>query len=254
MRKEPEEYEIYRHFKGSFYQIVAIAVHTETKEKMVIYRALKNSAHVFARPLNMFMSEVDKKKYPDIDVKYRFTKIEGDEVNIKLGEEADGCVSKSDEFRNVEVKTVNIKMKNGDSDITDNGDKCCVKDNEVDITSKNDSYNILVENVETDNGANIIDKIKSECDSDDEDMDTRKYKDDGSLVIDPLVERVLDEKDFAKKIEAFQLMRNKCDSEMLTQIAISLDIKLTSDTIEGNYAEIMKVLRMHEKYETGRLR
>lgn len=236
-REEPKEYEIYRHFKGSFYQIVAVAVHTETKEKMVVYRALKNSMHVFVRPLAMFMSEVDREKYPNVSAKFRFTKIENDEVNITLGKEIDDNIT-SEINRNETVDITCTKEdneKNATVDITQTKE-----DNE-----KNEAVDIAhQEGVEEKNGGVDITL--------EDDMDTRKYKEDGTLVIDPLVERLLDEKEFTKKIEVLQLLRNKCTDEMLTQIAISLDIKLTSDTIEGKYAEILKVLRMHEKYESGR--
>ena len=78
---------VYRHFKGFTAKIITIATHTETGESLVVYECngkAVNSNHedgIYARPLEMFLSEVDHEKYPDVKQKYRFELIEEREEN-----------------------------------------------------------------------------------------------------------------------------------------------------------------------------
>jgi hypothetical protein len=63
---------VYKHFKGKEYLVENIAIHSETLEKYVVYRALYGEGEVYIRPYDMFMEEVDKTKYPEVEQKYRF--------------------------------------------------------------------------------------------------------------------------------------------------------------------------------------
>ena len=74
----------YKHFKGKFYKVLDVVTHTETQEKCVVYQALYDDYKKYVRPYEMFMSEVDQKKYPDAKQKYRFEIVKGLQRELTL--------------------------------------------------------------------------------------------------------------------------------------------------------------------------
>ena len=73
-RPLPKAGQKYRHFKiGKIVTVIGISRHTETEEVSVVYDYEEN---IWNRPLEMFMSEVDRRKYPNVSQKYRFELVE----------------------------------------------------------------------------------------------------------------------------------------------------------------------------------
>ncbi len=62
----------YRHFRGKLYKVIGIAIHTETREKMVVYQAQYGEFGLFVRPYQMFAEEIDQQKYPEANQCHRF--------------------------------------------------------------------------------------------------------------------------------------------------------------------------------------
>lgn len=66
---------VYKHFKGHHVKVLGIAIHSETTERLVIYKHL-NSGVVWARPYDMFAGRVDRNMYPICEQEYRFELVE----------------------------------------------------------------------------------------------------------------------------------------------------------------------------------
>ena len=73
-----EPFSVWRHFKGSTAVVITVAEHSETGEPLVVYRCTSNTKEsnhgngIYARPLNMFLSDVDREKYPEATQEKRF--------------------------------------------------------------------------------------------------------------------------------------------------------------------------------------
>ena len=133
MQRVPRPYEIYRHFKGMQYQILSIATHSETSEQMVVYQQLYAPFGVYVRPLAMFMSKVDKEKYPQIQQEYRFEKVQEPACEMNAVQSSQQAVEQENTLQQSDVyaetvtkvvsesKTFEVFVSEGDEPALDPG-------------------------------------------------------------------------------------------------------------------------------------
>lgn len=143
MDRTPKPGELYRHFKSKLYQIVTVATHSETGEKLVIYQALYDDFGVYARPLDMFVSEVDHEKYPDVKQKYRFERItpQTKQTDMQVKSEAvRQSAAKMPEAGSVQVQTSKAQVADADDDQAPNPQLIKF----LDADTLEEKYNILV--------------------------------------------------------------------------------------------------------------
>ena len=143
MDRTPKPGEFYRHFKNKLYQIVTVATHSETGEKLVIYQALYDDFGIYARPLDMFVSEVDHEKYPDVKQKYRFERVtpQTKQTDTQVKSEAVGqSAAKLPEAGSMQAQTSKAQVPEADEDQAPNPQLIKF----LDADTLEEKYNILV--------------------------------------------------------------------------------------------------------------
>ena len=106
----PKKGELYRHFKGNLYEVIVIARDSETLEEMVVYKEMDGEA-VYVRPLRMFVSKVDREKYPDVLQEYRFEHIQRIETEEIIESEEEEVSNNSMILDFLELTTASEKMQ-----------------------------------------------------------------------------------------------------------------------------------------------
>lgn len=194
-----------KHFKGMLYQIVSIAIHSETREEYVVYQALYGDYKTYIRPLNMFLSEVDHEKYPEVKQKYRFEvyKPEGNKPMVEM---------------HAKDNSTQEKIMEQDSDTN--------KDSMNLDTMLED---IQLQHLSKAKDIEVIDGHQALLDF----LDARSYRD---------------------KLDQLDLMKKKVDSNMVNSMAMSMDLVLSTETIEEQIEEIRNCLLTHMRFEDRRLR
>ena len=222
MNQIPQAGEIYQHFKGKLYRIVALATHTETGEQLVIYQALYGEFQVFARPLSMFLEKVDAKKYPDAAGKDRF-------MRIPMAEAA--AVSRpvaAPSENPVELRPAAMSSENP------------VEPRPSAMPSESP--------VEPRPAAMPSESpVESRAVAASSENSVEPQPDPGLLAF-------LDADSYEEKLEVFASLEGKVDLHMLNAIAASLDLELSEGSLEEQYDTLKSCLMTLERYECNRLR
>lgn len=224
MRDNPKPYEIYRHFKGNTYQILAIAKDSEDGHLIVVYQALYGSYEIYARDLVQFMSPVDRIKYPEAEAQYRFTKVDSAQptVNDKNGH----SYSQSD-----------TKTDTGNSDSRSNS--------QMDIGHFESKSDVNV-NAEYQSSQSVE---KTDAGHQDEQSDV---KSDAGYQMDPQVEAFLDADSYEEKLNILAGLHRRITDDMLKIMALTMDIELNPGSTQEQYDELKNCLLTRNKFEADR--
>ena len=271
MRQNPKALEVYRHFKGKYYQIIAMAMHTETREDLVIYRPLYDNQGIYARPLNMFMSEVDHEKYPEVKQQYRFELVDFDQMQpneIKT----DGIMSgeiKTDENKTSETKINKVESSAGETETMGRKAQYESQQNEPrqneshqsELRQNEPRQNESQQNELCQNEPSQYESQQNEFPQEDMQQHRDSYGGGRSAEVRPKREHkeydvmdFLDADTYEHKLEILRLLRNKLDDNMVNTIAASLDLEPKGSSIDEQYEDIKYCLMTLEKYECNRLR
>ncbi len=210
----PKPHEIYKHFKGNLYQIVTIAQHSETGEQLVIYQAMYGDFKIYARPLAMFTSEVDKVKYPEVQQKFRFE---------LQGADADRQTRETDEVNGGQTTTQAVPTATARDAAIWTAQAAAVQD-----------------------AATVAAQATAQPAS----VETQPEEPE----LDPLVLEFLDADSYEQKLNILAGLHHRITDEMITTMAIACDIEVNDGETEERYEELKNCLLTMEKFECNRLR
>ena len=227
MERMPQPGEIYQHFKGNLYRVVTLAQHSETGEELVVYQALYGDYRVYARPLSLFVSEVDREKYPHEQAKYRFTLIPAG-VPVRSGELQTGEMGTSFEPEGESRRPGDeLPQRTADERLRQSGGESFRQPADERLRQLED-----------------VPPRQTGQDPQEEE----------EFQLDPRLLAFLDADTYEKKLEVFASLYGKADRSMLNTIAVSLDLELEDGTPEEQYDTLKNCLLTLERYECNRLR
>lgn len=221
MDRIPKPGEFYRHFKNKMYQVMAVATHSETGEQLVIYQALYGSYGIYARPLENFMSPVDRNKYPDAVQNFRFEKVEPEEEEKKKPERSLG------DDRTEEDNTVK-------------------KEREEEKTEEEKPETEKTAEKEGEDEKKKVEESKAE----ENQTENSEKKEEPN----PFLLEFLDSDTIEEKLAVLRRMEGCVGKRELDSICVCLDMNMKYESLGEQIEGIRQYLKMQLRYDASRLR
>ena len=235
--RKPEAGDIYRHFKDKLYEIITVAIHSETEEEMVVYRQMYGNLDTYVRPLSMFLSEVDHNKYPEVKQKYRFEKIGA----LRLEEDETDSVRKLTMTPKEEhVKRVLEKITISKEEIV------------LDKVEKHAKTSETILEATEVIDVNCTETLKKESEVSAELHETEHAEGEMTPAIKVLMD-FLDARTYGEKLKILDEINCELDHKIINNMAISMDIVIDEGTIEERLAELHECIHTKARYECFRL-
>ena len=230
----PKPHEIYKHFKGNLYQIVTMAQHSETGEQMVVYQALYGDFETYVRPLEMFLSPVDRVKYPEVTQEFRF-ELQGADSERQKREIAGDCSGE-----NIAKTAAEAVAKTATETATEIATEAAAE-TVAKTAAETVAETVAMTAAETATEASPQSAV-------------RGNEAEEELQLDPMVLEFLDADSYEQRLNILAGIHHRVTDDMITTMAIACDIEVEEGDTEQRYESLKSCLLTLEKYECNRLR
>jgi len=252
--KAPRQGDIYRHFKGKLYQIVAIAFHADTEERQVVYQALYGDFKTYIRSYDNFTCVLDKEMYPDATQEYRFEYVPM-AYNLDDEAEIDEILTKAQNEEQQEV----LKEEPKGEPIKGQGE-ASQETPEVKKATEQTEHAVHainmheITNDQSPSAAVVAEETHVKMNTPAKELVTTETFQQQEEQVDPDLLAFLDADGNAEKIEVLYTIRKKMTENMMSAIEASLEIPRTEGTIDERIMLVRNHLATRARFEGTRLR
>ena len=219
----PRPQEIYKHFKGNLYQIITVAEHSETGEKLVIYQALYGDFKIYARELGMFTSKVDRSKYPNAAQEYRF-----ELQNLQASQLAP---------QSVQASQWSTQASQPAPQAIQTSQPAPQAAQVSQWSAQADRQATQAARASQPSSASFMDEVT-----------------EAEANLDPLILEFLDADDYEAKLNVLAALHHRITDDMITIMAVASDVEVEEGDLEDRYSQLRNCLLTLEKYESSRMR